>query len=334
MIKLYRMQFKNLEFKEKGLHIMRILNRTVSLLLVFAVIASLLSLSVCAAGYTITVDGTSFNSDESKSGTGWSYNSGTKALLLDSYNGGPVISNGDIDITIGGNTVITGASSSSYSSACCGIYANGELNLVIESDASVKINGSENTYVRGGDGIVANTLYISSQSSSSLEVTGGNSESEVGGFAIKASSIILNARNLVAKGGNGASALYFASSLDVEIGTNATFVSGQKYVGAITYLSTASYNLDSNIRSVFSSDGSDVYFSTVGTFTYGDMNLDGFINAKDAVVLAQFLAEWDLGLSEASISAGDVFYDGKVNAADAVLLAQYLAAWSGVTLGK
>ena len=313
---------------------MRILNRTVSLLLVFAVIASLLSLSVYAAGYTITVDGTSFDSDESKSGTGWSYDSSTRTLLLYSYNGGPILANGDIDIAISGNTVITGSSSSSYSSACCGIYVNGALDLIIEQEASVKISGSENTYVRGGDGIVANTLCILSHSSSSLEVTGGNSESEIGGFAIKASNVLLSAINLVAKGGNGSSALYFASNLDVQIGTNATFISGQKYVGAITYLSTASYNLDSNIRSVFSSDGSNVYFSTVGTFTYGDMNLDGFINAKDAVVLAQFLADWDLGLSEASISAGDVFYDGKVNATDAVLLAQYLASWSGVTLGK
>ena len=313
---------------------MKNFNRSISLLLIIAMVASLLSVSVFAAGYTVTVNGSSFDCEENKSGTGWSYSAEEKTLTLDNYDGGSIISGGDINICITGDTVVSGESSYSYGSSCCGISVNGTLNLTVEGEASAKISGAENEYIRGGDGIVATNLNISSDSSSSIEIFGGNSESAGGGFAVKASNVTLAAKNLVAKGGNGASALYFASKLTVESGCNATFVSGQKYVSAITYLSNAEYEMSNNVRSVFAEGGATVYFSTTGMFTYGDIFVDGFINAKDSVLLAQFLAKWELDLDESAISAADVFYDGKINATDAVLLAQYLASWSGITLGK
>ncbi len=314
---------------------MKIFRRTVSLLLAVAMTASLLSISIFAAGgYSVTVDGTSFNCEEDKSGDGWSYLADTKTLTLDGYNGGAIVSGGDLIIMITGNATIVGTESVTYSSFSCGISVNGSLDLTVENGAAVTINGANNAYVRGGDGIVATSLVISSTESAFLEVIGGNSESAAGGFAIRANSATLATKQLIAKGGNGSSALYFASDLKVTSGCKATFVSGQKYVSAITYLSNATYKLDSNIRSVFMDGGSTVYFSTFGEFTYGDMNGDNDINAVDAVMLAQYLAGWDLGIDEAAVSAADVFYDGKINAADAVLLAQYLASWSGITLGK
>lgn len=315
---------------------MKKFRRTVSFLLTIAICASLLSLSAFAAnGYSITIDGTTFTSDVDKSGQGWSYEASTKTLTLDDYNGSSIVSSGNLNINISGSTVICGGvANDKFSSLCCGISVNGTLKLNAENDSEITICGADNVYVRGGDGVVATALEITSAESASLEIVGGDSESATGGFAIKASSVIFETKNLIAKGGNGASALYFTTDFRVKSGSNATFVSGQKYVNAITYLSNASYTLESNIRSVFLDGGSTIYFSTFGEFTYGDINDDGEVNAVDAVMMAQHLAGWDLGLDEAAISAADVFYDGKINAADTVLLAQYLASWSGITLGK
>lgn len=61
----------------------------------------------------------------------------------------------------------------------------------------------------------------------------------------------------------------------------------------------------------------------------GDINTDKSINAIDAVLLAQFLAKWDVVIDK---KAADCNGDGTINAVDAVLLAQYLAKWD-VVLG-
>ena len=65
------------------------------------------------------------------------------------------------------------------------------------------------------------------------------------------------------------------------------------------------------------------------SYLYGDTNNDGLINAKDAVLLAQYLANWDVQIN---LLAADCNGDKEVNAKDAVLIAQYLANWD-VTLG-
>ncbi len=62
----------------------------------------------------------------------------------------------------------------------------------------------------------------------------------------------------------------------------------------------------------------------------GDINDDGAVNNRDAVLLQQHLAEWDVTINEA---AADVYDDGKnaINNKDYVRLVQYLADWD-VTL--
>ncbi|MBR3966737.1 MAG: InlB B-repeat-containing protein, partial [Clostridia bacterium] len=65
------------------------------------------------------------------------------------------------------------------------------------------------------------------------------------------------------------------------------------------------------------------------TTKFGDVNGDGTIDTKDAVLLAQYLAKWSVTVSEA---AADCNNDGIIDTKDAVLLAQYLAKWD-VTLG-
>lgn len=68
---------------------------------------------------------------------------------------------------------------------------------------------------------------------------------------------------------------------------------------------------------------------TVTSYIPGDVNGDGEVNGKDGILLAQYLAEWNVAIS---MDAADVNGDGKVNGKDGILLAQYLAEWD-VTLG-
>ncbi len=82
-------------------------------------------------------------------------------------------------------------------------------------------------------------------------------------------------------------------------------------------------------------DLNDVFLRLVDGTVYirssipGDINRDDVINTKDAVLLAQYLAKWDVEIDEL---AADCNADGVINTKDAVLLSQYLAKWD-VTLG-
>ena len=64
--------------------------------------------------------------------------------------------------------------------------------------------------------------------------------------------------------------------------------------------------------------------------TVGDANDDGKTNLDDVVVLAQYVAEWDIECNEAAL---DINGDGTVNLDDIVHLAQYVAEWEGIVLG-
>ena len=61
----------------------------------------------------------------------------------------------------------------------------------------------------------------------------------------------------------------------------------------------------------------------------GDLSGDGEINSIDAVLLAQYIAGWDVELDGI---AADCNGDGEINSIDAVLLAQFIAGWD-VVLG-
>ncbi|MBR6646980.1 MAG: dockerin type I repeat-containing protein, partial [Clostridia bacterium] len=62
----------------------------------------------------------------------------------------------------------------------------------------------------------------------------------------------------------------------------------------------------------------------------GDINDDGEINVRDAVLLAQYLAGWNVEIND---SAADVNGAETVDIRDAVLLAQYLAGWNVELVG-
>lgn len=57
------------------------------------------------------------------------------------------------------------------------------------------------------------------------------------------------------------------------------------------------------------------------------------MNNKDLVRLRQYLADWDITLTDSEYKAADVFRDGVVNNKDLVRLSQYLADWD-VKLGE
>jgi hypothetical protein len=73
------------------------------------------------------------------------------------------------------------------------------------------------------------------------------------------------------------------------------------------------------------------------TLIFGNIFSDGddtAVNSKDAVKLAQYLADWPtISLTDRERLAADVYADGVVNSKDAVKLAQYLADWPGIVLG-
>ncbi len=80
----------------------------------------------------------------------------------------------------------------------------------------------------------------------------------------------------------------------------------------------------------------NIIFSTnkTGTFVIGrvvkpgDVNNDSYVNTKDVVLIAQYLANWNI--KNFDFQSADGNCDGKISTKDAVLLAQYLANWAVV----
>ncbi len=298
--------------------------KIISVCLVFIMLFASFSLNSFAtdgAAYSITVDGTTFNSDESKSGNGWSYADGT--LTLDNYSGSSIFSAGDLTLIAKNSVAIKGTSSDVYSTDSCGLVVTGTLILDVSGD--MIIVGANNNGVRGGEAIVASKAMLESSYSAKLGLCGG-----LGAPAIKANELVLETKDATIKGGVGSSAIYFSTNFTVKGSTNAVIQAGSEDTYAITYLSGASYSFDEEEQIVEFYDGSSkIVIVAKNNFIPGDCNSDGKVDTKDAVLLAQFLAKWSVTINEL---ASDCRRDGIVDTKDAVLLAQFLAKWD-VTLG-
>ena len=61
----------------------------------------------------------------------------------------------------------------------------------------------------------------------------------------------------------------------------------------------------------------------------GDVDNDGYLTIRDAALILQYIAGWDVTVNEA---AADADGNGTVNIRDAALILQYIAGWD-VTLG-
>ncbi len=95
-----------------------------------------------------------------------------------------------------------------------------------------------------------------------------------------------------------------------------------------------SYSIDIRVDESYNSSLEDLSFQVtsakIQTAQYGDVNGDGLVDGRDSVLLAQYLAQWDVSIVE---FAADVNLDGAINGKDGILLEQYLAEWD-VQLGK
>lgn len=297
---------------------------SLNLCIVMILLAAFAALPVSASesrAFKISVGDESFVSGSDASGSGWSYDPSKNSLTLDGYSGGPIVTSGDLAIYSKGTVVIDGSSSAISEKELCGIYVGGHLDLDVSG--IMTINGST-AAAHVGAGIFASSAKIKTTSASTLTVTGG-----AGAHAIRGGRITLETRGLLtAVGGDGCAAMYFTEALSVNNGTSASFREGSGAAHAITYLSGAASTVASSVGMTFPSGNSTVVFSSKAV-KYGDVNGDNEINSKDAVLLAQYLAEWDVTIIEEN---ADVNLSGSITVSDAVLLAQYLAEWN-VTLG-
>ena len=212
--------------------------------------------------YTVTVDGKAFQSNTSNSGNGWSYADGV--LTLNKYNGSTVKSTGDLNVIIINSANISGSSSGSYSASSCGIVATGALTLTVYGDVSIK--GADNGSAKGGEAVVADSVFIKSYDGTSVDLYGGR-----GAVALKANDITLKVRDANICGGSDASAIYFAKSLSFNGSSNADILAGSKNKSAITYNAKADYYFSEDEQTVeFEDKNSVIIVSAKNSFIYGD----------------------------------------------------------------
>lgn len=143
--------------------------------------------------YLISVDGTSFWSNQDTTGNQWSYRAEDHALTLTGYYGGSIRASGDLTVYTQNTVNITGADGSSYGSD--GVAVDGTLMLIVLS-GSVHISGGDGS-VRGGDAIHANEFNYGNLIGTSAYFYGGDATSTVyadepfGGCGIRAGFIML-----------------------------------------------------------------------------------------------------------------------------------------------
>ncbi len=66
---------------------------------------------------------------------------------------------------------------------------------------------------------------------------------------------------------------------------------------------------------------------TIADAIRGDVNLDRMVDLNDGIMLARYLAKWNITFNERQLEAADVYKDNKVNVKDGVRLAQILAGY-------
>ena len=100
--------------------------------------------------YTITVNGTSFQSDTEAAGTNWVYDPDENILWLNGYSGGSIVAGGDLTIYSLGTVTVTGAGGTYGAS---GISVNGLLQLYVWNGI-LTVQGGSGT-AKGGDGVAS-----------------------------------------------------------------------------------------------------------------------------------------------------------------------------------
>jgi len=114
-----------------------------------------LTLTAAWESVKFTVDGVEYPANTAASGTGWSYDGDT--LTLNGYNGGGIEFPGDVDIVAQGTNTVSD-----------GIFAEGELYLVVESGNTTVIRSSDN---RKGYALDSDYLYLEVKEGAALNVS-------------------------------------------------------------------------------------------------------------------------------------------------------------------
>lgn len=205
--------------------------------------------------YSISVDGTSFSSDQDASGGQWRYSAGNRALYLTGYHGGPIYANGDLDIYVQEGATVTSFSDTHVSRESGivsggggggsihsgnGISVTGSLFLSVES-GSLQVSGAD-CQSRGGHAIYAADFYYRDFVGSDACFRGGDAtDSEytselLGGCGIKAEFIMLMGTGTVSiSGGSAPSSVPYSTGGDgistdiVYLDSDCTIAGGSGY---------------------------------------------------------------------------------------------------------
>ena len=80
-------------------------------------------------------------------------------------------------------------------------------------------------------------------------------------------------------------------------------------------------------------DATNVFLQSINSpvyavpFVVGDTNGDLTFDIMDLLLLSQYLAQWNISITELNLWASDVYFDGVIDGKDAVLMAQCIALW-------
>lgn len=184
--------------------------------------------------YHIGVGDTAFYSNVDKSGAGWAYTAADHTLTLDGYQGGGISASGDLVIYAGGDNQITGQDSSYFGQD--GIIVEGELEITVERDSTLRAEGGNGAYEAGqgvsADGTLTCWVY------GNLIATGGDvtASNALGGDGLHSRmTVALYGQGAVtAKGGKGVNSMGGCGILSgfVYVGTESMIYGGSgKYGG-------------------------------------------------------------------------------------------------------
>lgn len=143
--------------------------------------------------YLISVDGTSFYSDQDTSGDRWIYRAEDHTLTLTGYYGGSIRASGDLTVYTQNTVNITGADGSSHGGN--GVAVDGTFTLIVLSGA-VHISGGDGR-VQGGHAIYANEFNYGNFVGTDAYFYGGGATSTYsadepsGGCGINAGTVFL-----------------------------------------------------------------------------------------------------------------------------------------------
>lgn len=142
--------------------------------------------------YTITVDGVSFLSNTARTGDGWNY--GGKRLNLTGYDGGPIRSEGALELYTSGDVTITGTRENNLGGDA--LYVNGDLELNVVSGTLTVLGGSGadggGHALRGAKNV---ELWLMSDSAAAVFRGGAAGPGKTGGDGISVTGT-LNVRTL------------------------------------------------------------------------------------------------------------------------------------------